>query len=579
MDLNFEAVRSGLAAAQRYRFSEETRFSNCRGLQAYDVVLERDVELLQMSTAQDEFLAEVRARFIMEAKIGALGHPHIPPTLDLGTMTDDKAGEQLFFTRPLVPIDLHSKFRWLFIHAADLEIMDLLEEHNTYWISRDYFDRRRQTAADFLQESISKRWVLETRRSKRLRPKSLALPTDADTTLALKQLDARLADVEGDAKRYSWSEAQHRRQIEFVTRYSFDELLYATFRLNNLRQANMAEQERLVVLNLSNLIAALLAVCDAIDFAHRHDVIHLHLSPKTIGFGMVDDHVYLTHWHQVHVAGAPWEPETASWPIGGIRTFWPTVDVNPGTYDLPGCTGLGPKTDVFSLGGILSYLLHELPGERGNEAPLQLRSIYSPGSKTISADIREKMSRLEKVAQRALEFDPASRQQSAADFAAEIQSAMGWGASRTGFSSVSDVDLAKAARDEARKDECARLLQELAGDLPPAADNQICEVPKYDPELFWENPPKLIRDWHCFSVGIVNCLFEAGIETIDQLCDPQLCGSHAHVSTIRGVTKIRPDVPSARTRARTRGVGVASVTAARTAGWSRNLRPATRSNG
>ena len=380
----------------------------------FDTFLEREVEYCE------EHINTDRSRFIAEAKIGALSHPNILPTYDFGFITNRTLfvgnDTALYFTRPFTRpgVTLYSELRRPFESAAKLALLDEFDQFGGECLSRDDFETCRHSIEHELEDDKNEQLILATRRTGRFKQKRLVMPTRAVQDEILVDR-VRLVETERKNTANGLSEAGEEHLKRRATRRAVDSFLFAVARANNIELSEVAYSERLVVLNLRYFLKVLMAVSDTIDFAHQHDIWHLHLSPKTIGFGLDDRRVYVERWDQAYVKDAPWKPD-----------FAPAKDEDE--QRLPNIAELvderiqiGPTTDVFSLGGILASLLYE-PREDSDEA--QLRSSYLPRDDALASSVGEMMVRLQSVSRRALAFHPNERQATAGEFLDDVRSCM-----------------------------------------------------------------------------------------------------------------------------------------------------------
>ncbi len=186
---------------------------------------------------------------------------------------------------------------------------------------------------------------------------------------------------------------------------------------------------------LLTLIEWMLKVCDALGYAHDNGVLHCDIKPDNIMIGDFGQ-VYLMDWGVAYVIDEGDEQltedlvglghrnpggKTSNTEVDGLILGTPEF-MSPEQARGPR-SELDVRADVFSLGGVLY-------------AALTRRPLYSPDSPLATLllaqncevkPIHEVVGRgvvpreLERIAMRALEADPAKRQQSVGEFAEELR--------------------------------------------------------------------------------------------------------------------------------------------------------------
>jgi serine/threonine protein kinase/Tfp pilus assembly protein PilF len=118
---------------------------------------------------------------------------------------------------------------------------------------------------------------------------------------------------------------------------------------------------------LSRYLEVFLKICDAMAFAHNEDVIHRDLKPENIMLGDFGE-VLVMDWGIARVRGASTKRTFGQSPVGGTWSSTINDGELAGTiqYMAPeqaACAKdlIGPRTDIYGLGGILYEILTALP--------------------------------------------------------------------------------------------------------------------------------------------------------------------------------------------------------------------------
>ena len=163
-------------------------------------------------------------------------------------------------------------------------------------------------------------------------------------------------------------------------------------------------------------LEVLIAVCNAIAFAHSRNIIHRDLKPANVMVGPFGE-VYVLDWGLAVSTGIePSDniPRAADIPTDDVRgtpTYMAPEMVEPDRFPL------GPATDVYLLGAILHVILTGQPRNEG-ESPLQaleFACFVEPYAYDASVP-----SELAAIANRATAQDPADRYPDAAAFRRDI---------------------------------------------------------------------------------------------------------------------------------------------------------------
>jgi hypothetical protein len=163
-------------------------------------------------------------------------------------------------------------------------------------------------------------------------------------------------------------------------------------------------------------VRLLLAVADAVEYAHRHGVIHRDLKPENI---LIDPQgrPRVTDFGLAKRSG-PGDPAlTARGEVIGTPTYIPPEQA-VGDID-----HIGPHTDVYSLGGVLYFLLTGQPPFRGRTVTEVLAQVML-GEPTPPRQLNPQAPEaLEAICLKCLQKDPARRYPSAAALAEALRAA------------------------------------------------------------------------------------------------------------------------------------------------------------
>jgi serine/threonine protein kinase len=179
--------------------------------------------------------------------------------------------------------------------------------------------------------------------------------------------------------------------------------------------------------------ALMLGIADAVEYAHRHGVIHRDLKPDNVlldqqgrpritDFGLaksLDNESGLTSAGKIMGTPAYMAPEQA----------WGKVHL------------MGPATDVYALGGILYFLLTGRAPFEGNSTMEVLHQVTNQAPTPPRQLMPEVPAELEAICLRCLEKDPANRYQSAGEMVAALRTSCDLGASSLPFGPVSASSL------------------------------------------------------------------------------------------------------------------------------------------
>ncbi len=163
-------------------------------------------------------------------------------------------------------------------------------------------------------------------------------------------------------------------------------------------------------------LGVLMAVCNAIHYAHSKGILHRDIKPENVMIGDFGE-AYLVDWGMVvSVAdddplGLPRAADVHA-PCGTPAYMAPEMVAGDGDR-------LGPRTDVYLLGGCLHAILTGRPRHAGHEAIQVMASAFlSPPHDYGAYD--DVPASLAAIANRATAADPADRPESAEAFRAEL---------------------------------------------------------------------------------------------------------------------------------------------------------------
>jgi eukaryotic-like serine/threonine-protein kinase len=160
-------------------------------------------------------------------------------------------------------------------------------------------------------------------------------------------------------------------------------------------------------LALNDKLRLLQRIAEPLDFAHARGFVHRDLKPENIMIGAFGE-VLIMDWGLAKAS--PADPHNPPFQIDSVPTVDPPRDTLPGSvlgtpgYMSPeqahGQTRIDHRTDIYSLGAILCFLLNESPNPSGTSA-------------TVPSALRA-------ISAKALDSDPNARYQSAGDLAADV---------------------------------------------------------------------------------------------------------------------------------------------------------------
>ncbi|MFO0067182.1 MAG: serine/threonine-protein kinase, partial [Pirellulaceae bacterium] len=174
------------------------------------------------------------------------------------------------------------------------------------------------------------------------------------------------------------------------------------------------------VYQLREIVRRLKQVADAIAYAHSQGVVHRDLKPSNILCGVYGE-TWIGDWglarrfqksadedrqtNSLQSECGAWDWATG---LGNATTEIGTPGYAAPELEAGGMPEWLPGIDIFSLGAILSCVLHGHPP--GGDAGLQERSLAIPGRTSLQA-----------ICDKAMARDPRQRYQSAEDFRSDLQ--------------------------------------------------------------------------------------------------------------------------------------------------------------
>jgi serine/threonine-protein kinase len=182
-------------------------------------------------------------------------------------------------------------------------------------------------------------------------------------------------------------------------------------------------------LDLRELLAAFVAVCNAVAYAHSRGVLHRDLKPANVALGDFGE-VMVLDWGLAKVVGRPEEQASrlpvSLGPADGVgRTQQGQVLGTPaymapeqaeGRHDL-----VGPPSDVYGLGAILYEVLTGGPPFTGPEIPEVLKRVVQEPPVPPRQLVATTPPALQAVCLKALAKEPVGRYESARDLAREVE--------------------------------------------------------------------------------------------------------------------------------------------------------------
>lgn len=166
------------------------------------------------------------------------------------------------------------------------------------------------------------------------------------------------------------------------------------------------------------LLRIFLLVCNALEYAHKHGVVHCDLKPGNIMLGAFGE-VLVADWGFAHEIARP------SSVRGGTPGYMAPEQLDPRRGRI------GPRSDVFALGAILYELLtleRAFPNLRMDDLVTRARArlplFPPPATFAVVAPKRALAPELEEICMTALAFEPENRYPTAAALAEAVEAFM-----------------------------------------------------------------------------------------------------------------------------------------------------------
>ncbi len=203
--------------------------------------------------------------------------------------------------------------------------------------------------------------------------------------------------------------------MRFVSGRTLDEAAAGYHRQRAAGKANR--------LDLTTLLDAFVAVCQAVAFAHSRNVLHRDLKGQNIILGEFGE-VFLLDWGLAKRVGEPDDPVgSVSEDDSGDMTV-PGAVIGTPAYMAPEVAAGGPATkaaDVYGLGTILYVLLTGRPPYAGATASEVLSKVTTTDPVPVRTLNPAAPPALEAVCRKAMARDPAARYPSAEEVATEVR--------------------------------------------------------------------------------------------------------------------------------------------------------------
>jgi hypothetical protein len=184
-----------------------------------------------------------------------------------------------------------------------------------------------------------------------------------------------------------------------------------------------AVRKRTTLAERMELLGAVLAVVDAVAYAHSQRVIHRDLKPANVLLGKFGE-VVVVDWglaKHLDVAEAPAEALPAS---GGSDTTALGAIVGTPAY-MPPEQALGrhvdERADVYALGGLLYQVLTGAPPITGDSAQEVIAKLLSTRPLPVAERVPEVPADLAVIVDKAMHADAAQRYRDAAELAADLR--------------------------------------------------------------------------------------------------------------------------------------------------------------
>jgi len=179
-------------------------------------------------------------------------------------------------------------------------------------------------------------------------------------------------------------------------------------------------------------LETLLRVCDAVAFAHSKGVIHCDLKPENVMLGEYGE-VLLMDWGLAASVSTEGKAESLSQMAGGGTPAYMAPEMARGEVD-----GIGPRSDIYLLGGILYEIVTGKPPHAGVSA---LNCVFNAAQNVIQPSPVK--GELVEIALKSLATRPEDRHQTVKEFQLAVREYQGH------FDSVAVADRAREHLDRA----------------------------------------------------------------------------------------------------------------------------------
>jgi serine/threonine-protein kinase len=215
----------------------------------------------------------------------------------------------------------------------------------------------------------------------------------------------------------------------YAMRFIKGESLYeaiAAFHQADLPSRDLTER----TLAMRGLLTRFVAVCNAIEYAHSKGVIHRDIKPSNIMLGPYGE-TLVVDWGLAKAAGRAVTSESREIPIrpsssGSARATMLGQAVGTPSFMPPEqaagkVDAVGPRSDVYSLGGTLYNILTGMPPFPGDDADEVIEQVLTRQLVPPRRVKRDTPPPLEAIVLKAMRFDSRDRYASASELAQEVE--------------------------------------------------------------------------------------------------------------------------------------------------------------
>jgi len=253
-----------------------------------------------------------------------------------------------------------------------------------------------------------------------------------ESDVAIKILHTYLLDPDVRKRFYREAKATFKlskhenivRMVDFVDGAANQSLVYIVMELLEGKPLNMIlRDERLI--EPRRAVSLMCDVCDGVGFAHSQEVIHRDLKPHNIvvlpaGSGRKSETVKIVDFGLAKLRRTELSLADASITLIGMM-FGTPLYMSPEAWR---GGSVDARSDIYSLGATMYHMLSGRPPFQGNNLPDLQRRHEEENPPPLAGDETLGLKPLERVVMRALEKDPDKRQQTAREFAEELQAAL-----------------------------------------------------------------------------------------------------------------------------------------------------------